>query len=176
MAAAGSAKAQAALKKQTEQQAAEYARVVSPLVCAAHRGASSMCSFCHPAQVGELELSDSLLQKVRQPVCAIRRPRSRLGIVLIPPSVRCPGKGHNQRVARGEQSAVVQVRGFHPGFRGCAKEEQLRRTLSFAVALCIPVAPQVWLQAAIRCSSLLKPTSESLFLGGAGGHRPLGCH
>ena len=38
MAAAGSAKAQAALKKQTEQQAAEYARVVSPLVCAAHRG------------------------------------------------------------------------------------------------------------------------------------------
>ena len=81
MAAAGSAKAQAALKKQTEQQAAEYARVVRTLLfCAAHNFASY--SFCLATQVGELELSDSLLQKV-QPVCAIRPP-SRLGIVLIP--------------------------------------------------------------------------------------------
>ena len=50
------------------------------LFCAAHNFASY--SFCLATQVGELELSDSLLQKV-QPVCAIRPP-SRLGIVLIP--------------------------------------------------------------------------------------------
>ena len=39
------------------------------LFCAAHNFASY--SFCLATQVGELELSDSLLQKV-QPVCAIR--------------------------------------------------------------------------------------------------------
>lgn len=48
------------------------------LFCAAHNFASY--SFCLATQVGELELSDSLLQKV-QPVCAIR---PSLGIVLIP--------------------------------------------------------------------------------------------
>ena len=81
-----------------------------------------------------------------------------------PECVQCPGKGHNQRVARGEQSAVVQVRGFHPGFRGCAKEEQL--------SACFQLRPRV--REALRaCPPLAAPVAAPVAVHTQ--HSPLRC-
>ena len=81
MAAAGSAKAQAALKKQTEQQAAEYARVVCNLHPALLRGAQLCFVLILPGNPGRR--TGAVRQLAAEGTARLCHP-SRLGIVLIP--------------------------------------------------------------------------------------------